>query len=144
VSARTFLVLSVLAGALLLPASAFAEGGWGGFQPGDLNSNIQSSMQAAMVSQSGTATSGGAIATGGTAVGGTGGSASGGYANSGAIGGDQVNASEAGRAEASSGSISGGNTTSAGNKGGSATTKDQKPTLPIVPMARLMARRIQD
>jgi hypothetical protein len=99
--------MSVLIGALLLPASALADDiPGGGFDAGQLNANIQHSVQAAVVSQQGTARSG--DATGGNAHADAGSNASGGDANSGAQGGDQTNSSTG--SASTGGSIEGGNT----------------------------------
>src|SRR5262249_54273893 len=72
---RKFLILGVMAVGLVIPSTAFAESGFKGFNSGDLNGNVQSAIQTAIVTQGGTATSGPATANGGAA---TGGSASGG------------------------------------------------------------------
>ena len=72
---RKFLILGAMAVGLVIPSTAFAESGFKGFNSGDLNGNVQSAIQTAIVTQGGTATSGAATANGGAA---TGGSASGG------------------------------------------------------------------
>jgi hypothetical protein len=107
--------------ALVMPSAAFAGGNWGGFDSDELKANIQSSIQAATVNQSGASFGGDASADGGSHNDASAWAGNGGNANSGVQGASQSNGNgtTVTTGDASTGSIDGGNTVSLGNEGGS-------------------------
>src|SRR5262245_24736602 len=122
---RKFLTLAGFALALVMPSAALATGGngeqWSGFEPGELSANIQSSIQAATVNQSGARFGGDASANGGSYNDASAWAGDGGNAHSGVQGASQTNGNgtTVSTGDSSTGSIDGGNTASVGNEGGS-------------------------
>jgi hypothetical protein len=118
---RKFLILVGFALALVMPSAALAGGDWGGFDSDALKANIQSSIQAASVEQSGASFGGDASANGGSHNDASAWAGNGGNANSGVQGASQTNGNgtTVSTGDSSTGSIDGGNTVSLGNQGGS-------------------------